>query len=85
MNLYETEKTEKREPSNISDLHSGKKICVVGLGYIGLPTSAVLASAGHRVHGVDVNPQVVKTLQQGKIHLHEPGLASLVQDVVQKD
>ena len=48
--------------------------CVVGLGYIGLPTAAVLASAGHRVIGVDVNSQVVSTVNEGRIHIVEPDL-----------
>ena len=48
--------------------------CVVGLGYIGLPTAAVLARAGHRVIGVDVNAQVVSTVNEGRIHIVEPDL-----------
>ncbi|MCI0553157.1 MAG: 3-hydroxyacyl-CoA dehydrogenase NAD-binding domain-containing protein, partial [Anaerolineae bacterium] len=50
------------------------KLCVLGLGYIGLPTAATFAAHGIKVHGVDVNPRVVETLQGGKIHIHEPGL-----------
>ena len=56
--------------------------CVVGLGYIGLPTAAVLASAGHRVIGVDVNAQVVSTVNQGLIHIVEPDLDQAVAAVV---
>ena len=56
--------------------------CVVGLGYIGLPTAAVLASAGHRVIGVDVNAQVVSTVNQGRIHIVEPDLDQAVAAVV---
>jgi UDP-N-acetyl-D-mannosaminuronic acid dehydrogenase len=48
--------------------------CIIGLGYIGLPTAAVLARAGHRVVGVDVNAQVVATVNQGLIHIVEPDL-----------
>ena len=48
--------------------------CVVGLGYIGLPTAAVLAKAGHRVIGVDVNAQVVATVNKSRIHIVEPDL-----------
>ncbi len=59
-------------------------ICVVGMGYIGLPTSAVLARAGYRVHGVDVRPHVVNTINSGGIHIHEPNLAELVESVVQQ-
>lgn len=50
------------------------KLCVIGLGYIGLPTSAVFAANGVDVLGVDVLPEVVETLNRGEIHIHEPGL-----------
>jgi UDP-N-acetyl-D-mannosaminuronic acid dehydrogenase len=56
-----------------------EKICVMGLGYIGLPTASTFATYGLRVSGVDVNPQVVATLRQGGLHIHEPGLRTLVQ------
>lgn len=56
-----------------------KKICVLGLGYIGLPTASTFATSGIKVIGVDVNPQVVKGLQNGHLHIHEPGLRTLVQ------
>lgn len=56
-----------------------EKICVMGLGYIGLPTASTFATYGMRVTGVDVNPQVVTTLRQGGLHIHEPGLRTLVQ------
>jgi UDP-N-acetyl-D-mannosaminuronic acid dehydrogenase len=57
-------------------------VCVVGLGYIGLPTAATLAGAGHRVIGVDTNPNVVDTINAGAIHIAEPGLAALVLETV---
>jgi len=56
-----------------------KKICVLGLGYIGLPTASTFATHGIRVIGVDVNPEVISTLQNGEIHIYEPGLRTLVQ------
>lgn len=55
------------------------KICVLGLGYIGLPTAAVLATQGYSVVGVDVKHSVVDTVNNGKIHIEEPGLQTLVQ------
>ena len=55
------------------------KICVIGLGYIGLPTASTFASNGIQVVGVDVNPQIVQTLQHGDLHIYEPGLRTLVQ------
>ena len=56
-----------------------EKICVLGLGYIGLPTASTFATQGLKVIGVDVNPQVVETLRSGGLHIHEPGLRTLVQ------
>jgi UDP-N-acetyl-D-mannosaminuronic acid dehydrogenase len=61
----------------------GKRICIVGLGYIGLPTAAVLASRGYQVHGVEVNPRAVETINAGKAHIVEPDLDMLVQAGVQ--
>jgi UDP-N-acetyl-D-mannosaminuronic acid dehydrogenase len=55
-----------------------KKICVFGLGYIGLPTASTFANHGLQVIGVDVNPQVIETLRNGGLHIHEPGLRTLV-------
>jgi len=56
-----------------------EKICVMGLGYIGLPTASTFANQGKRVIGVDVDSHVVETLKNGGLHLHEPGLRTLVQ------
>lgn len=54
-------------------------VCVIGLGYVGLPTAAMFATHGKQVHGVDTNPQIIDTLQAGGIHIEEPGLAAFVQ------
>jgi len=59
-----------------------RKVCVIGLGYIGLPTAAILARRGYDVRGVDVRPDVVDTINRGGIHIHEPGLGDLVAEVV---
>lgn len=59
-----------------------KKVCVVGLGYIGLPSSALLASKGYDVHGVDVSQRVIDTINDGKIHIVEPDLDVYVQAAV---
>ena len=56
-----------------------KTICVLGLGYIGLPTASTFATHGMQVVGVDVNQRVVEVLRNGEIHIHEPGLRTLVQ------
>ncbi|NEV63683.1 UDP-N-acetyl-D-mannosamine dehydrogenase [Thiorhodococcus minor] len=55
----------------------------MGLGYIGLPTASLLASKGFQVHGVDVSPQVVETINAGHIHIREPALDILVKSAVQ--
>jgi UDP-N-acetyl-D-mannosaminuronic acid dehydrogenase len=60
-----------------------KKICVIGLGYIGLPTSAIFAKAGIEVVGVDVSEKVVEKLNKGEVHIEEIGLPELVRDVVE--
>lgn len=59
-------------------------ICVIGLGYIGLPTAATFASKGVKVTGVDVNQHAVDMINQGKIHIVEPELDQLVKTVVEK-
>jgi UDP-N-acetyl-D-mannosaminuronic acid dehydrogenase len=57
-------------------------LCVLGLGYIGLPTASMFAVSGAHVLGVDVNPRVVEWLQTGRIHIDEPDLQTLVQAAV---
>ena len=58
------------------------KVSVLGLGYIGLPTAAIIASKGVEVIGVDLNEKVIDTINQGDIHIKEPALAGLVKHVV---
>ena len=59
-----------------------KTICVVGLGYIGLPTAALLASSGYQVVGIDVSIHAVETINQGLIHIVEPDLDAYVRSAV---
>jgi UDP-N-acetyl-D-mannosaminuronic acid dehydrogenase len=59
-----------------------EKICVIGLGYIGLPTSAIFAKSGIEVVGVDVSEKVVEKLNNGEVHIEEVGLPELVKEVV---
>ena len=55
------------------------RICVLGLGYIGLPTASTFASHGIQVVGVDVNEHVLATLRRGELHIQEPGLEEALQ------
>ncbi|MGQ1892003.1 UDP-N-acetyl-D-mannosamine dehydrogenase [Thermophagus sp. OGC60D27] len=59
-------------------------VTTLGLGYIGLPTSALVASAGVRVNGMDVNKKIVETINKGEIHIVEPELKDYVADAVRK-
>lgn len=59
-----------------------KTICVIGLGYIGLPTASMFATNGYRVKGVDVNENVLNLVNNGESHIEEPGLNTLVRAAV---
>jgi UDP-N-acetyl-D-mannosaminuronic acid dehydrogenase len=59
-----------------------KSICVLGLGYIGLPTASLFATHGHKVLGVDVSDRIVNTINAGEIHIEEPGLHALARAAV---
>ena len=63
-------------------MNSELKVCIVGLGYIGLPSASLLGNRGYQVHGVDVSKDVVDTINQGKIHIVEPDLDSFVHSAV---
>ena len=58
------------------------EVVTIGLGYIGLPTSALIASHGTNVLGVDINQKVVDTINKGKIHIVEPDLDQIVSEAV---
>lgn len=58
------------------------KACFMGLGYIGLPTAIIAAKNGIQVVGVDINPKVVEMTNQGKLHIVEPGMEEMLQEVV---
>ena len=60
------------------------EVVTIGLGYIGLPTSALIASYGTNVLGVDINQHVVDTINEGKIHIVEPDLDLIVSSAVSK-
>jgi len=60
-----------------------EKICVLGLGYVGLPTASLLATKGYTVSGVDVKQDVVEQINRGKVHIVEPDLDVMVKSAVQ--
>lgn len=59
-----------------------KSICVVGLGYIGLPTAVMFANHGHRVHGVDVNEKVIDRIGNKILHIEENGLQERLNEAI---
>ncbi len=59
-----------------------KKICVIGLGYIGLPTASLLANRGYQIHGVDVVQSTVDIINRGEIHIVEPDLDTFVRSAI---
>jgi UDP-N-acetyl-D-mannosaminuronic acid dehydrogenase len=59
-----------------------QKICIIGLGYIGLPAAAMFASNGHKVIGVDINNEVIDALEKGEVIIEEPYLKNIVQQEV---
>jgi len=59
-----------------------KKVCVIGLGYIGLPTAALLANRGYNIHGVDITQSTVDIINRGEVHIVEPELDIFVNAAV---
>lgn len=60
-------------------------VVMMGMGYIGLPTAALIAQKKIKVHGVDINPKVVNTINEGEIHIVEPELDKAVSDAVKQN
>lgn len=58
------------------------KACFMGLGYIGLPTAIIAAKHGIQITGVDINPHVVEMTNAGHLHIIEPGMEEMLQEVV---
>lgn len=79
-NLYRG-RLQKSERDRVANMEHSK-ICVLGLGYIGLPTASLLATKGFSVTGVDVSQKVVDTINRGEIHIVEPDLDILVKSAV---
>ena len=70
-------------PKSQSTESGFERVAVVGLGYIGLPTAAVIADRGIDVAGIDIRNDVVQTVNRGEIHIVEPALDSVVRSAVQ--
>ena len=70
------------EKPSVEDKLKFNKVCVLGLGYIGLPTASTFATHGLKVLGVDVNKQIIDTLRNGGLHISEPGLRTVVEEAV---
>ena len=62
-----------------------KSICIIGLGYIGLPTAVMFSNHGHIVHGVDVNASVVEQIQNKRLHIEENGLQERLNKAIDSD
>ncbi|MCM8810898.1 MAG: hypothetical protein NC917_04540 [Candidatus Omnitrophica bacterium] len=62
-----------------------KKVCVIGLGYVGLPTATIIASKEFKVNGYDFNSEIVDIINRGDIHIVEPYLKGLVEYVVKNN
>lgn len=62
-----------------------KSICIIGLGYIGLPTATVLASRGYQVLGVDINPEILACIESGVAHIAEADLDMLLASALSSD
>lgn len=65
-------------------MNNKPEVVMIGLGYIGLPTAALIAQNKTYVHGVDINPTIVETINQGKIHIVEPELDTAVAEAVKQ-
>ena len=61
------------------------KVTIIGMGYIGLPTAALIANNNIEVNGFDINQEVVETINKGEIHIIEPGLQEMVQEGVKNN
>ena len=61
------------------------KVCIIGQGYIGLPTAALFAKNNCEVVGVDVNKTIVDNLNKGIIHIEEPGISDIIKNAVKNE
>ncbi len=60
-----------------------KSVCIIGVGYIGLPTASLFASKGLQVTGMDINAEIINGLKAGRLHIFEPGLGDLFHNALQ--
>jgi len=62
-----------------------KSVCIVGLGYIGLPTAALIANSGFKVSGVDIHQNIVQIINKGGIHIVEPDLDIAIKEAIESE
>ena len=62
-----------------------KNICIIGLGYIGLPTAVMFANSGVRVHGVDINEKAVNMIANKQLHIEENGLQERLEQAIDEE
>ena len=60
------------------------KVCIIGQGYIGLPTAALFSSNDCNVIGVDISEEMINNLNNGIIHIEEPGIEDIIKDAIKK-
>jgi UDP-N-acetyl-D-mannosaminuronic acid dehydrogenase len=67
-----------------ADLRRFSSIGVIGMGYVGLTLTAALAREGYKVHGVEIQPEILESLSRGQPHIFEPGVAEIFAELVDK-
>ena len=83
MYINQSQLKNSKQHAEASDAHVERfDVAMIGLGYIGLPTAAIIARAGLSVRGVDISERIVDLVNQGKVHIQETDLDALVQNVV---
>ena len=77
-----SKKKKMKDTKDTNPIDNSFNCCVMGLGYIGLPTAAIVAQREYKVLGVDINSEIVDKINQGEIHFTEEGLGEMVYKVV---
>ncbi len=83
--MFTQHKQHPEERTVIMNKNINKNICVIGLGYIGLPTAVMFANSGVRVHGMDVNETAVNLIANKQLHIEENGLQERLEESIDKE